>query len=241
MNILRGKTALITGATGGLGSSLAMSFAEMGINLLLTSTNLNELKNLQKELNKKFKSIDIEIIQCNLIENFKSFLGYFDDDGMFGEKVIDILVNNAALFPANALKKTSEEEIIQTMFLNATFPILLAKKLSKNMMSRNFGRIINIGSSSSYSGFKNTVTYCSSKHAILGFSRALHQEFKDYNLRVYCVSPGSLKTNMGLKVIGQKYESFIECDELSTLIVDLIKYNNNMIPDEIRVNRMETQ
>ena len=87
-----------------------MSFAEMGINLLLTSTNLNELKNLQKELNKKFKSIDIEIIQCNLIENFKSFLGYFDDDGMFGEKVIDILVNNAALFPANALKKTSEEE-----------------------------------------------------------------------------------------------------------------------------------
>ena len=46
---------------------------------------------------------------------------------------------------------------------------------------------------------------------------------------------------MGLKVIGQKYESFIECDELSTLIVDLIKYNNNMIPDEIRVNRMETQ
>lgn len=241
MNNLRGKLALITGSTGGLGTSLAKSFAENGINLLLTSTNIIELKNLQKELNKKFKSIEIEIIQCNLIDDYLSFLNYFEKGGKFGNSNVDILVNNAALFPVKELIQTSNEEIVQTMWLNSTIPILLTKKFIHNMISNKFGRIINIGSSSSYSGFKDTVTYCSSKHAILGFSRALHQELKNYNLRVYCVSPGSLKTDMGLKVVGQKYETFIDCDELSSLIIDLIKYNKNMIPDEIRVNRMETQ
>jgi short-subunit dehydrogenase len=241
MSCLKDKTALITGATGGLGSAIAFELAEKGINLILTSTDKSGLSDLRKKIKRFFKTIKIEIIQADLIKSENSLIRQFERGGIFENTTIDILVNNAAIFKVKSLIESSEDEIIQTMWLNSTIPILLSKKFSKRMVENKFGRIINIGSSSSYSGFKNTVSYCSSKHALLGFSRALHQELKSNGVRVYCISPGSLKTEMGRKVVGQNFETFIESHELARLIFSLIEYNGNMIPDEVRVNRMETQ
>ncbi len=241
MSCLKDKTALITGATGGLGSAIAFELAEKGINLILTSTDKSGLSDLRKKIKRFFKTIKIEIIQADLIKSENSLIRQFERGGIFENTTIDILVNNAAIFKVKSLIESSEDEIIQTMWLNSTIPILLSKKFAKRMVENKFGRIINIGSSSSYSGFKNTVSYCSSKHALLGFSRALHQELKSNGVRVYCISPGSLKTEMGRKVVGQNFETFIESHELARLIFSLIEYNGNMIPDEVRVNRMETQ
>ena len=83
------------------------------------------------------------------------------------------------------------------------------------MVSKKWWRIVNIGSSSSYNGFKNTSIYCSSKHALLGLSRSLHDELKEHNIRTFCVSPGSIKTSMGKRVIGQNYDTFMDPKEIA--------------------------
>ena len=106
------------------------------------------------------------------------------------------------------------------------------------MKKKQWGRIVNLGSSSSYSGFKNGSIYCTSKHAILGFSRSLHSELKEDNIRVFCISPGSVKTKMAKKSKDQNFETFLNPKQVAEFIVHAISYDNEMIADEIRLNRM---
>ena len=98
--------------------------------------------------------------------------------------------------------------------------------------------LINIGSSSSYAGFSKTVTYCSAKHGLLGLSRSLNEEFKQYGIRTYIFSTGTIKTRMGKKVKNQTYKNFIDPAELSSFIINTIKQNDNMITEEIKINRI---
>ena len=106
------------------------------------------------------------------------------------------------------------------------------------MVSKKWGRIVNIGSSSSYNGFKNTSIYCSSKHALLGLSRSLHDELKEHNIRTFCVSPGSIKTSMGKRVIGQNYDTFMDPKEIAEFIVYIISFDKEMVSEEIKLNRI---
>ena len=106
------------------------------------------------------------------------------------------------------------------------------------MKKNGWGRIINIGSSSSYNGYRDTSVYCSSKHALLGLSRSISDEFKQYNIRTYTISPGSIKTKMGKKVKNQTYENFIDPKDISELLINLIQYDNNMKIEEISLGRM---
>ena len=109
------------------------------------------------------------------------------------------------------------------------------------MKKNKWGRVINIGSSSSYNGFKGTAAYCASKHALLGLSRSLYSEWKEFGIRVLVVSPGSLKTEMGRKVEGQDFETFIETEELASFILQLMTHDDDMIVEEVRVNRVFVQ
>ena len=122
--------------------------------------------------------------------------------------------------------------------VNVRAPFIFSKEFSKDMIRKKWGRIINIGSSSSYSGFKDTSIYCSSKHAILGLSRSLHSELKSKNVRTIAISPGSIQTLMGKKVKNQKFEEFIDPVEIAEILVTCLSLDKNMVIDEIRLNRM---
>ena len=100
------------------------------------------------------------------------------------------------------------------------------------------GIIINIGSSSSYAGFSDNSLYCLTKHAILGASRSLFEEFKKENIRVYCISPSGTKTNMGEKIQGQDYNTFLNPEEISNFIKYIIENSDsNMILNEVFLKR----
>ena len=105
------------------------------------------------------------------------------------------------------------------------------------MQKNRFGRIINIGSSSSYNGFKNTSLYCASKHALLGFSRSMKDEIKDKNIKIFDILPGSIKTKMGKKVKGQKYSNFLEPSAVCNLINNVINDDSNLLIDELKITR----
>ena len=235
--ILCGKNCLITGATGGLGKEIAKEFAKNGCNLFLTGRNNDKLNSLKNELENDQIKIDFEDADLSddseiqkLIEKVKNtFVN------------IDILVNCAGVFPVKLLSDSTVEDFENCFSVNVKAAFILCKEFSQGMISKKWGRIINIASSSAYAGFKNTSIYCSSKHALLGLSRSLHSELKEHNVRTFCVSPGSIKTPMGKSVIGQNYETFLNPNEIAELIVRLVSFDNEMISQEIQLSRMDQQ
>jgi short-subunit dehydrogenase len=235
--ILQGKNCLITGATGGLGKEIVKEFAKNGCNLFLTGRNnekLNSLKNELKNYENEIK-IDFEHADLSDVDDIQKLID--KTKKVFSN--IDILVNCAGIFPVKLLSDSTVEDFEKCFSVNVKAAFILSKEFSQEMISKKWGRIINIASSSAYAGFKNTSIYCSSKHALLGLSRSLHSELKEHNVRTFCVSPGSIKTSMGKSVIGQNYETFLNPNEVAELIVHLVSFNNEMISQEIQLSRMD--
>ena len=235
--ILCGKNCLITGATGGLGKEIAKEFAKNGCNLFLTGRNNDKLNSLKNELENDQIKIDFEDADLSddseihkLIEKVK---------GVFAN--IDILVNCAGVFPVKLLSDSTIEDFEKCFSVNVKAAFVLCKEFSQGMISKKWGRIINIASSGAYNGRSKTVVYRASKHALLGLSRSLHSELKEHNVRTFCVSPGSIKTPMGKSVTGQNYETFLNPNEIAELIVRLVSFDNEMISQEIQLSRMDQQ
>ena len=237
--ILRGKNCLITGATGGLGKEIAKEFAKNGCNLFLTGRNNEKLNSLKNELENSVNEIKIDFEDADLSDDGEIQKLIEKVKGVFAN--IDILVNCAGVFPVKLLSDSTVEDFENCFSVNVKAAFILCKEFSQGMISKKWGRIVNIASSSAYAGFKNTSIYCSSKHALLGLSRSLHSELKEHNVRTFCVSPGSIKTPMGKSVIGQNYETFLNPNEIAELIVRLVSFDNEMISQEIQLSRMDQQ
>ena len=237
--ILRGKNCLITGATGGLGKEIAKEFAKNGCNLFLTGRNNDKLNSLKNELENSVNEIKIDFEDADLSDDGEIQKLVEKVRGVFAN--IDILVNCAGVFPVKLLSDSTVEDFENCFSVNVKAAFILCKEFSQGMISKKWGRIVNIASSSAYAGFKNTSIYCSSKHALLGLSRSLHSELKEHNVRTFCVSPGSIKTPMGKSVIGQNYETFLNPNEIAELIVRLVSFDNEMISQEIQLSRMDQQ
>ncbi|WP_205097930.1 SDR family NAD(P)-dependent oxidoreductase [Candidatus Nitrosotenuis uzonensis] len=233
--ILKQKNCLITGATGGIGEKLAIKLAENHCNLLLTSTSRKKLLSLKQKINKMRYGIHVSVLVADLIKD-NELKKIVEHARSFNH--IDILVNCAGVFPQNFLNKSNLQEFDNCFNVNIRAPFFLCQEFSKHMINRKWGRIVNIGSSSSYAGFSKTSVYCASKHAILGFSRSLHEELKHHNVRTYCISPSSVKTRMGKTIKNQNYESFIDPNDVADFIVKIISYDNEMIPNEVQLKRM---
>tara|TARA_R110002020_G_scaffold418402_1_gene627648 strand:+ start:1342 stop:2067 length:726 start_codon:yes stop_codon:yes gene_type:complete len=240
--ILKGKNVLITGATGGLGSSLAAAYYEKGCNLILTARDKNKLNDLKSQLEASSElSGTVVIDKCDfqnvnsvkeLSKRIKNSVGR-----------IDVLVNCAGIFTINAIDEVEIEDYQKCIDINLTAPIILIQEFIEEMKKNSWGRIINIASSSAYGAAPNTSVYSATKHALLGLSRSLYKELKPHGIRVICVSPGTIKTPMGKEVtkLGQDYDTFMDAEEVSRYIVFNTELNNHMISEEIRLNRVYTQ
>lgn len=240
--ILKGKNVLITGATGGLGSSLAAAYYEKGCNLILTARDKNKLNNLKSQLEASSKlSGTVVIDKCDFqnVNSVKEFSKRIKNS--VGR--IDVLVNCAGIFTINAIDEVKIEDYQKCIDINLTAPIILIQEFIEEMKKNSWGRIINIASSSAYGAAPNTSVYSATKHALLGLSRSLYKELKPHGIRVICVSPGTIKTSMGKEVtkLGQDYDTFMDAEEVSRYIVFNTELNNHMISEEIRLNRVYTQ
>jgi len=238
--ILENKNCFLTGATGGIGRCIAMQMAQGGCNLFLTSHDVAELQKLKEELQDtagKEVKIFYEAGDLRKVEDVKRIIEKTEKEF----KSVDILINCAGVFPVKSLQGSSLEDFESCFQINIRAPFLFCKAFADDMAKNGWGRIVNIGSSSAYSGFKETSLYCASKHALLGFSRSLHSELKEHNVRTFCISPGSVKTEMGKLVKNQIFETFIDPEEIAEYIVFLISFDKEMVSEEIRLNRMITQ
>ena len=139
----------------------------------------------------------------------------------------------------NYVKENKIPKSYEIFKINVRAPFIFSKEFSKDMKKSKWGRIVNIGSSSAYNGFKNSIAYCSSKHALLGFSRALFSELKENNVRVYSISPGSTQTKMGKLSKDQKFETFLKPEEIAEYVEFVISFDKQLVSEEIRLNRIK--
>ena len=199
---LEGKKALITGASGGIGKEIAKALIEHNAEVCISGRNHEELNALKKSLGKKCHIVTCDLSKkdeiIELIKKADEFMGY-----------IDILVNNAGITKDNIFLRMSENEWedVLNVNLNSTFNIL--KLITKGMVKRKYGRIINISSVVGVTGGAGQVNYSASKAGLIGLTKSLSQEIATRNITVNCIAPGFIETPMTEKLDDKRKDAIL--------------------------------
>ena len=231
------KNFLITGASAGLGQKFTLLISDIAENIIIVGRDRIKLSKLKKKIYK----INPKVNVIYFIEDLSKSLGAKNLIRKFNKqkkiKFIDVLVNSAANFTVKKIENISSEEINRDFQLNVISPFILSKYFGIKMKKKKEGIIFNIGSSSSYDCSENTSVYCSTKHALLGMSKAFNTELKAHGVKSIFIAPGSMKTQMGRKVINQDFSTFIEPNEVAILMKNLLKNEKSIFIDEIKIKR----
>jgi 3-oxoacyl-[acyl-carrier protein] reductase len=193
MKLLEGKTAIITGASRGIGKAIAIKFAEEGCNIAFT--DLFEDENM--------KSTEAELVAFGVkARGYASNAAKFDDTHAVVDKIavdfgrIDILVNNAGITKDGALKRMTEDQWDAVIAVNLKSVFNFTKAVQPVMWKQGCGSIINMSSVVGVSGNANQINYSSSKAGILGFTKSAAKEFGLRNIRCNAIAPGFIITEM---------------------------------------------
>ena len=186
---LEGKCALITGASGGIGGSIARALYAQGAKVALSGTRIDPLKALADDLGDK-----AFIVPCNLsdVDAVKA-LPQKASEEMGG---IDILVNNAGITKDNLFMRMSDDDWHQVIDVNLTSTMHLMKSVMRTMMKKRFGRIINITSIVGVTGNAGQVNYAASKAGMIGMTKSFAQEIATRGITANCIAPGFIETAM---------------------------------------------
>ena len=187
---LTGMTALVTGASGGIGSSIAKALAAQGATLALSGSNEDKLKAFAAELGGDHKTV-----VCNLSDPASVDALVPQAVEALGGK-IDILVNNAGITRDNLILRMKDAEWSQVIQVNLEAAFRLCRAAAKPMMKARFGRIISITSVVGVTGNPGQANYCASKAGIIGMSKSLGQELASRGVTVNCVAPGFIRSAM---------------------------------------------
>ena len=186
---LEGKTALVTGATGGIGSAIARSLHSQGALVALSGRNEDRLRELADDMGERAKyfpaSLDSPNSEADLFKNTERSLGG-----------VDILVNNAGVTKDTLAMRMSDDDWSQVIDVNLTASFRLAKAALRGMMKTRWGRIINITSVVGFIGNPGQTNYVASKAGLSGMSKALAAEVAARGITVNCVAPGFINSPM---------------------------------------------
>lgn len=192
MNEFENKTALITGATRGIGLALATELAKLGCHLILSARNKESLNNVKDSLISKHPNCNIVILPMDLSkpETIKSNIENIDSP-------IDFLVNNAGSIAVNTIENVIETDWDTQLAINLKSPYFLIKYVAEKM--NRGGAIVNVSSLSgirSIPKFPGLSVYCASKSGLIGITEALAEEFKPKGIRINAIAPGAVNTQM---------------------------------------------
>jgi 3-oxoacyl-[acyl-carrier protein] reductase len=192
---LTGMTALVTGASGGIGSAIAKALAAQGATLALSGSNEEKLKAFAVELGASKTEAGHKTLVCNLSDAAAVDALVPQAVEALGGK-IDILVNNAGITRDNLVLRMKDEEWSDVISVNLEAAFRLARAAAKPMMKARFGRIISITSVVGVTGNPGQTNYAASKAGIIGMSKSLAQELASRGITVNCVAPGFIRSAM---------------------------------------------
>lgn len=194
------NTALITGASSGIGYALAKVFAFHRYNLILVSRNAEKLNELASMLKAKH-DITVEIIAEDLSKSGAASRVF--EKVMNMELTVDVLVNNAGAGVVGFFHETELKRDIEIIQLNISTLTEMTKLFSREMVRRGKGKILNVGSTGSFAPGPFIAVYYATKAYVLSFSRAIGKELKQYGVTVTALCPGAVRTNF-CKTAGKR-------------------------------------
>ena len=230
---MNSKNAILFGGTGDLGTEISESLLANNYQLIITYRNEKKRKKLNRKLSLfkgRYNLIYCDLEKENLIKKTFSF-------AKKKFKNIDLIINTCGIFNYDNLNHLNYENILSTFKVNAFSLIIINRELKRFKKNKNISKIISIGSSSSLNGFKDTITYCGSKHALTGIVKSLNQTIIKDKIINYCLNVGSLKNKMGKKVRNQNFNKFIDQKEVIKSIQFLLSIDPPGVPEDIFIRR----
>lgn len=224
---IKGKIAVVSGASSGLGAALAQILVAKGATVYGLARNAEKLHLLQSKLGTSFIPVQLDITSNGKITSWV-------DKTFTNSDFPSILINNAGVGHFSKLEELSLvkwHEIIDTN-LNGTFYLTLAL-LPLIKKTQKAGHIINIGSIMGKTTNSLSAAYSASKFAIQGFSESLFKELRSFSIKVTCVNPGSIETNFFDDSGIQPHHNMLQADEVAALIVQILETPDNLLIDEI--------
>ncbi|MBI5273188.1 MAG: 3-oxoacyl-ACP reductase FabG [Chlamydiia bacterium] len=207
--LLKGKTALVTGGTAGIGQAIAALFAGNGAHVTIVGTNreradraLLEIEKRKIDPQQKMNALLLDVSQTKEVEEAIGKLL-----GEWGQ--IDILVNNAGITRDNLLMRMSEEDWDRVIAVNLKSIYNTCRAVTRPMMKARAGSIINITSIIGITGNAGQVNYAASKAGMIGFTKSLAQELASRGVRANCIAPGYIETQMTDVLPGQVKEAIL--------------------------------
>ena len=186
---LNGLTALVTGATGGLGGAMARALHAQGATVAISGTRREALEALAAELGER-----VHVLPCNLAEKTEVEGLVPAAESAMGQ--LDILVNNAGVTKDGLFMRMKDDDWDAVLAINLTSAFRLSRAALKGMMKRRFGRIIGITSVVGVTGNPGQGNYAASKAGMIGMSKSLAAEVATRNITVNCIAPGFIASPM---------------------------------------------
>lgn len=234
MEILKGKIALITGASGGIGSCIARRFAQDGISLALLGRSKEKLAATADSVREY--GVETLLLPGDLLDD-----AYLEDcfaavKERFGG--LDILVNNAGIALSRSFEETTMAEFDRIMALNARVPYLACHLALPLLRCSECASILNIASVVAHKGYPLQSAYAASKHALAGFTKSLASEVYREDIRVHLISPGGVFTDM-VRIARPDLtgEDMILPEDIAEIAAFFIEHRTNAVIDEICVHR----
>jgi 3-oxoacyl-[acyl-carrier protein] reductase len=199
---LTGRTALVTGATGGIGASIAEALHAQGATVALSGTRLAALEEAREKLGSRVHAIACDLSRAEEVEKLVPAV-----ESQMGS--LDILVSNAGITRDMLALRMKDEDWAAVLNVNLTAAFRLSRAALRGMMKRRFGRIIGIASIVGVTGNAGQANYAASKAGMIGMTKALAQEVASRHITVNCVAPGFIETPMTASLNDKQRESLL--------------------------------
>ena len=228
------KIALITGASSGIGKSLAIELSNNGYELILSSRNLellNETSNTISEMGGKSHIIEADLLDYDSIKRL------FNKSQEIG--FINLVINNAGFGKFDKIQNITLEDWDNQLSVNLRASFIITQFFSNPMMKKKTGAFVYVNSVAGKKAYPYSSAYVSSKFGLLGFSRSIREEFRDYNIKVISVHPGAVDTAFWDNVnVDFPIDQMMKSDNVAKSIVHAINAPDNVVIEEIDIQRV---
>ncbi len=232
MSSLKGKVAVITGGSRGIGNATARELLAQGADVAITGTSQAHLDAADKELSSAYPDARVLPIRADVRDYADVEKALATTSERLGG--IDILVNNAGVGVFRPVADMTVEEWHQNIDTNLTGVFYCCHAALPHLRARGGGWIINISSLASRNAFVNGAAYCASKSALNAFSESLMQEVRYEGIRVAYVLPGSVNTGFG-GLANTKAQGALLPEDVATVIADLIAHPSRSLPSRVEI------
>ncbi len=227
---LEGRGAVVTGGGRGIGRAVATSLAENGARVVVCARSEDEIESVAEEL--RAKGFDVHAVRCDVAD--EDSVGAMATEATARLGTVDILVNNAGIALSNPVKRIPLAEWNRIIAVNATGTFLCTRAFIEGMIERGWGRVINIASVAGLRGAPYIAAYAASKHAQIGFTRALAAEVADQGITANAICPSYVDTPMTEYAVARVVEKTgVTPEEAIERIASLSPQGRLIRPQEI--------